>query len=247
MSTARGRLFGVGVGPGDPELMTIKALRVLQAHEPDLTDRCYLLLMAPETGVDVSVEKVSEQFLAAYPRVRILGRLPRAAPAGTRWNYSTGETNLVGVLVAAATRKPLATYLSEKIWIPAGMEQKATWLVSRTGREISGCCLQAAPREGDGQVADLGRVGARRRAGAGPCRDALEDHGEAVKREADMEGRQRLGQGAPAGVVAVEELRLGRNTQPGEVQAQHAAILLRQAAPADDAESQVGQGVADGG
>ena len=31
MSTARGRLFGVGVGPGDPELMTIKALRVLQA------------------------------------------------------------------------------------------------------------------------------------------------------------------------------------------------------------------------
>ncbi|MCA8258079.1 precorrin-2 C(20)-methyltransferase [Burkholderia sp. AU31624] len=31
MTTARGRLFGVGVGPGDPELMTIKALRVLQA------------------------------------------------------------------------------------------------------------------------------------------------------------------------------------------------------------------------
>ncbi len=56
-----------------------KALRVLQAHEPDLTDRCYLLMMAPETGVDVSVEKVSEQFLAAYPRVRILGQLPRAA------------------------------------------------------------------------------------------------------------------------------------------------------------------------
>ncbi|AOJ37959.1 precorrin-2 C(20)-methyltransferase [Burkholderia lata] len=31
MTNARGRLFGVGVGPGDPELMTIKALRVLQA------------------------------------------------------------------------------------------------------------------------------------------------------------------------------------------------------------------------
>ena len=36
-------------------------------------------MMAPETGVDVSVEMVSEQFLAAYPRVRILGQLPRAA------------------------------------------------------------------------------------------------------------------------------------------------------------------------
>ena len=79
--------------------------------------------------------------------VDYMRRLPRAAPAGTRWNYSTGETNLVGVLVAAATKKPLAAYLSERIWIPAGMEQKATWLVSRTGREISGCCLQATPRD----------------------------------------------------------------------------------------------------
>ena len=25
----RGRLFGVGVGPGDPELMTVKAVRVI--------------------------------------------------------------------------------------------------------------------------------------------------------------------------------------------------------------------------
>ena len=87
----------------------------------------------PEPGVDA---------LVSYMR-----RLPRAAPAGTRWNYSTGETNLVGVLVGQATKKPLATYLSEKIWVPAGMEQQATWILSRTGKEISGCCLQAAPRD----------------------------------------------------------------------------------------------------
>ena len=79
--------------------------------------------------------------------VDYMRRLPRAAPAGTRFNYSTGETNLVGVLVANAVKKPLSTYLSEKIWIPAGMEQQATWILSRTGREISGCCIQAAPRD----------------------------------------------------------------------------------------------------
>lgn len=87
----------------------------------------------PEPGVDA---------LVSYLR-----GLPRAAPRGTRWNYSTGETNLVGILISQATGKPLATYLSEKIWMPAGMEQQATWLLNRTGQEISGCCIQAAPRD----------------------------------------------------------------------------------------------------
>lgn len=87
----------------------------------------------PEAGVDA---------LVSYMR-----QLPRVAPAGTRWHYSTGETNLVGVLLSQATKKPLATYLSEKIWVPAGMEHPATWILSKTGQEISGCCIQAATRD----------------------------------------------------------------------------------------------------
>jgi len=79
--------------------------------------------------------------------VSYLGQLPREVEPGTRWNYSTGETNLVGVLVSQAVRKPLSEYLSEKVWVPAGMEQQATWLLSRTGNEISGCCIQAAARD----------------------------------------------------------------------------------------------------
>lgn len=87
----------------------------------------------PEPGVEA---------LVSYMR-----QLPRAAPPGTRWHYSTGETNLVGTLVQRATKKPLATYLAEKVWGPAGMEQQATWILSKTGKEIGGCCLQASPRD----------------------------------------------------------------------------------------------------
>jgi CubicO group peptidase (beta-lactamase class C family) len=87
----------------------------------------------PEDGVDALVD--------------YLRRLPRDVPPGTRWLYSTGETNLVGILVSAATRKPLSAYLSEKIWAPAGMEQQATWLLGRNDHEISGCCIQAATRD----------------------------------------------------------------------------------------------------
>ncbi len=79
--------------------------------------------------------------------VSYLRQLPRDVPAGERWLYSTGETNLVGILVSQATGKPLSQYLEEKIWKPAGMEQQATWILSKTGQEISGCCIQAAARD----------------------------------------------------------------------------------------------------
>jgi CubicO group peptidase (beta-lactamase class C family) len=86
-----------------------------------------------EPGVDVTV---------SYMR-----KLPREAPAGTKWVYKTGETNLIGVLVSSATKKKLSDYLSEKVWAPYGMEQDASWLLGSTGHEISGCCLQASTRD----------------------------------------------------------------------------------------------------
>ena len=87
----------------------------------------------PDEGVDATV---------SYMRT-----LQRAHSAGTVWHYNTGETNLVGVLVSAAVGKPLAQYLQEKIWHPAGMESEATWLLGKTGHEIAGCCIQAATRD----------------------------------------------------------------------------------------------------
>jgi CubicO group peptidase (beta-lactamase class C family) len=87
----------------------------------------------PDPGVDATV---------SYMR-----KLPRAHPAGSVWHYSTGETNLIGVLVSSAVHKPLAQYLSEKIWAPLGMEGEATWLFDKTGHEIAGCCLQARTRD----------------------------------------------------------------------------------------------------
>jgi CubicO group peptidase (beta-lactamase class C family) len=86
-----------------------------------------------EDGLDVTV---------SYMR-----KLPREAPAGEKWVYKTGETNLIGVLVSEATGKTLAEYLSEKVWKPFGMQQDATWLLGSTGHEIAGCCIQAATRD----------------------------------------------------------------------------------------------------
>ncbi len=83
----------------------------------------------------------------------LMARLPRAAEPGTVNNYSTGETQVLGEIVHGAVGRPLADYLSEKIWIPYGMEADATWwLDSPDGVEIGGSGISATLR-------DYGRFG----------------------------------------------------------------------------------------
>jgi CubicO group peptidase (beta-lactamase class C family) len=80
--------------------------------------------------------------------LRYMGSLPRAAPPGTVWNYSTGETFVLGAIVAGATHRSLTEYLSEKIWAPAGMEQDATWWVDGPdGLAWAGSGLEATLRD----------------------------------------------------------------------------------------------------
>lgn len=116
------------------QLLTMSSgVRWSEDYEDPKSDVALFNNAEPDKGVDATV---------SYMR-----KLPRAHPPGTVWHYNTGETNLIGVLVSSAVKKPLAQYLEEKIWKPAGMDAKATWLLGQTGHEIAGCCLQAATRD----------------------------------------------------------------------------------------------------
>jgi len=89
---------------------------------------------------------------------------PRDAEPGEVFNYNTAETNLAGTLLRSAIGNNLSTYLSEKIWIPFGMESDAVWnLTEPGGGEFGGCCINATLRDygrlglfalGDGRLAD---------------------------------------------------------------------------------------------
>jgi len=80
--------------------------------------------------------------------LQLMGGLARHSEPGTRWNYSTGETHIAGALVHAATGKWAADYLSEKFWVPLGMESDATWwLESEGGLEVGGSGLSATLRD----------------------------------------------------------------------------------------------------
>jgi CubicO group peptidase (beta-lactamase class C family) len=85
--------------------------------------------------------------------LELMRTLTRAGEPGTVWNYNTGETQVVGELIHAAVKRPVAQYLSERIWSKFGMESDATWwLESPNGQEIGGSGLSATLR-------DYGRFG----------------------------------------------------------------------------------------
>lgn len=128
------------------------------------------------------------------PVVTYMARLPREAAPGTKWVYKTGETNLVGSLVRAATGKTLSDYLSEKVWQPLGMEGDAYWLMDSSGGEIAGCCLSATLRD-YGRFAEFFRRGAKLPNGQAVVPDGWVEQATTTTREAldGMQGRGGYG------------------------------------------------------
>lgn len=82
-----------------------------------------------------------------------MGKLPRLAPVGQRFNYNTGETNIAGAILRKAISGNLSDYASTKIFQPAGLSDSAFWMLDAPdGNEFAGCCISARLR-------DYGRLG----------------------------------------------------------------------------------------
>jgi CubicO group peptidase (beta-lactamase class C family) len=82
---------------------------------------------------------------------------------GERFEYQSGSTQLLGFAIKKAINQSLSSYLSEKFWIPLGMEQNADWSVDESGMEKTYCCIHSNSRDfaklgqlfiNDGKVGD---------------------------------------------------------------------------------------------
>ena len=76
----------------------------------------------------------------------------RERAPGEKFSYASGDTQVLGLVLRAATGKPLADYLSEKIWKPMGAESDASWMIDKGGFETGWAGINAALR-------DYGRLG----------------------------------------------------------------------------------------
>jgi CubicO group peptidase (beta-lactamase class C family) len=90
-------------------------------------------------------------------------RMGFEAEPGSRYEYSSGSTQVLGVALKniLAEKLPgvtLSDYLSTRLWQPLGMEGSASWSLDRPraegGMEMTYCCLNATAR----QLARLGQL-----------------------------------------------------------------------------------------
>ena len=76
----------------------------------------------------------------------------RERDPGERFHYASSETQVLGLVLRAATGRRIADYLSEKLWQPMGAEADASWLIDKGGFEAAFTGLNATLR-------DYGRLG----------------------------------------------------------------------------------------
>jgi CubicO group peptidase (beta-lactamase class C family) len=101
----------------------------------------------PNSDINQDVAIIAERHRKGA-MLQHMASLKRGTPAGTVNEYHTGETYLVGEVLAAAIGGPLSPYVTEKIWTPFGMESDGYWmLTAEGGTEWAGACFSATSRD----------------------------------------------------------------------------------------------------
>ena len=115
-------------------------------------------LLTMSSGVRFTETYSGTDDVATLVRLSVLGESEGGAatlqPFGTRerapgerFHYASAETQVLGLVLRGATGKPLAEYLSERIWQPMGAEADATWIIDRGGYETAYIGLNATLRD----------------------------------------------------------------------------------------------------
>jgi CubicO group peptidase (beta-lactamase class C family) len=123
----------------------------VQKYIPELSDKAYgqatikdVLQMS--SGVDFfesygaagsntalafsDVQKVSyASWLFGQNINKLVGAYGKKEEPGTRWEYRSGDTQILGWLVEKVMQKPFAQIIEQRIWQPMGMESDANWIV----------------------------------------------------------------------------------------------------------------------
>ena len=109
-------------------------------------------LMMMQAGLDWEEEyhhpfaPNSKQYYVADLEAQVFAHELKEMP-GRKYEYQSAAPQLLAFALRKAIGQSLASYLSEKIWQPLGMEASAEWTVDKKGMEKAFCCLHATARD----------------------------------------------------------------------------------------------------
>jgi CubicO group peptidase (beta-lactamase class C family) len=84
------------------------------------------------------------------PDVRrlLLNEVPVVVRPGTKYEYQSGATELLGMVLEKAVDQSVSAFASRALWTPIGAEQTARWhLDSKGGMELTYCCFNSNARD----------------------------------------------------------------------------------------------------
>jgi CubicO group peptidase (beta-lactamase class C family) len=129
---------------GDPASAYVPALKTSPYGDTPLRE---LLLMS--SGVTLDEDTFwKDAFTAGEDTGKSLAKSgTRTSSTGTRFKYSSGDSEALTTTLRRAVGIPLSRYLSERIWIPIGAESDASWAVESSNQEIGPWGFNAVLRD----------------------------------------------------------------------------------------------------
>jgi CubicO group peptidase (beta-lactamase class C family) len=112
----------------------------------DITLR-HLLQMASGLEVPVFGTWKSAKILFGSDLVAGVIGLVAEKPAGSDFQYSNANSQLLALVIERATGRPYAEYLSQRLWQPLGAGDAFLWLDRPGGMPRGFCCLFATARD----------------------------------------------------------------------------------------------------
>ena len=150
--------FGVGIALAEGKIGSLEDR--IEKYEPRLAATGYGKVTVRELLRMSSGLRFVEQYsgvddLARYNQARtragIVGAAAvlkvRDAPPGMKFNYSSADADVLGVVLRGAVGMSLADYLAPRLWQAIGAEQSALWRTDREGIERAAGAFNAPLRD----------------------------------------------------------------------------------------------------
>jgi CubicO group peptidase (beta-lactamase class C family) len=83
------------------------------------------------------INRMGRDFALNRPLKNFIASLKSDRKPGTYNHYVSMDTQVLGMIIVAATGKSLTEYTEEKLWKPLGMEADAAWLADSEGMETA--------------------------------------------------------------------------------------------------------------